>query len=108
VTRLLAAAGTRRASGAPDLPTVAELGFPGFAIEAWYGLVAPARTPASVIAILDQAMVEALRSDDVRQRLLQHGYEPIGEGSSDIGATIRSDIAKYSSVIKDAGIQGDP
>ncbi len=103
--RLLAAAGATRTANAPDLATVAEQGFPGFAVAPWYGLVAPAATPAAIIARLDQALAQALRSDEVRQHLLQQGYEPIEASASALGPLIRSDIAKYATLIKSAGIK---
>src|ERR1700694_2682464 len=75
--RLIAAAGAKRASAAPDLPTVAEQGVPGFAIEPWYGLVAPAATPPDVLAKLAGGLHEVMRMPGMRQRLEQLGYEPI-------------------------------
>jgi len=106
--RLLAAAGETRAPNAPGLPTVAEQGYPGFAITAWYGLVAPAATPAPVIARLEQALSDVLRSDDFRQRLLQQGYEPIDAPPAALSAMIRGDIARFTALIRSAGIKGEP
>jgi tripartite-type tricarboxylate transporter receptor subunit TctC len=106
--RLLAAAGKKRASAAPDLPTVAEQGLPGFAIDAWYGLVAPAGTPPEVIAKLSSALSETLRAPGVRQRFEEMGYEPILDTPAQFGALIRADMDKYATVVKRAGIRVDP
>src|SRR5262249_26051233 len=74
--RLLAAAGRRRAAAAPSLPTLAELGIRGVAVEPWYGLVAPARTPPEVLIRLRSGLAEVRRMPEFRQRLQQIGYEP--------------------------------
>ena len=103
--RVLATAGDRRATSLPDLPTMAEQGFPGFAVEPWYGLLAPAGAPPAAIGKLDEALAQVMRSDEFRQRLLQHGYEPIDDATAILGALIRSDIAKYSTLVRNAGIK---
>ncbi len=105
--RMLATAGSRRTRAAPDLPTVAESGLKGYAVDAWFGLVAPAKTPADVVAKLSGAVSGATKSPDVRQRFEQLGYDPIGDTSSEFAATIRSDIEKFARVIKAAGIKSD-
>jgi tripartite-type tricarboxylate transporter receptor subunit TctC len=105
--RLLAAAGEARAPGAPDLATVAEQGYPGFAMSAWYAVVAPAATPAAVIARLDEALGETMRDDNLRQRLLRQGYQPIDAPAPVLGAMIRSDIARLGSLAESAGIRGE-
>jgi tripartite-type tricarboxylate transporter receptor subunit TctC len=106
--RLLAAAGARRAPAAPDLLTVAEQGIPGFAIEPWYGIVAPAGTPPEVVATLSRALSLALQAPDVRQRFLHLGYEPLASTPAQLGAHILSDIAEYATLIRRAGIKADP
>ncbi len=106
--RLIAAAGAARASSAPDLPTVAEQGLPGFAIEPWYGLVAPTGTPPDVVAKLADGLHETLRTPEIRQRLGQLGYEPMVDTPAQFGALIRSETEKYAALIKRAGIGGEP
>jgi tripartite-type tricarboxylate transporter receptor subunit TctC len=86
--RLLAVAGAKRAAAAPEIPTVAEQGIPGFAIEAWYGIVAPAGTPASVVDELSTALREALQSPEVQQRFEESGYETIVDTPAQFGAFI--------------------
>ena len=106
--RLLASAGAQRASAAPGLPTVAEQGIPGFAIEAWSGIVAPAGTPPEVVAKLSSGLSQALLAPEVRQRFEEFGYEPIVDTPAQFGALIRSDIERYTTLIKRAGIRVDP
>lgn len=106
--RLLAAAGARRASAAPDMPTVAEQGIAGFAIEAWYGLVAPAGTPPEVVATLSAALRQALQAPEIGRRFDELGYEPIVDTPAQFGELIRADIERYAALIKRAGIKVDP
>ena len=106
--RILAVAGAKRAVSAPEIPTVAEQGIPGFAIEAWYGIVAPAGTPADVVAKLAGALREALQSPEVQQKFEESGYESIVDTPAQFGAFIRSDVERYSRVIKQARLRAQP
>ena len=103
--RMIAAAGSRRAAAAPELPTVAESGLKGYAVDAWFGIVVPGKTPADIVAKLSGAVVAAVKSPDVRGRFEQLGYDPIGNTSAEFAATIRSDIEKFAKIIKAAGIK---
>lgn len=103
--RLLAAAGSRRARAAPQLPTVAEAGLKGYAVDAWFGVVVPAKTPPDIVAKLSGGIVDATKSADVRERFGKLGYDLIGSNSAEFAETIRSDIAKFSKIIKSAGIK---
>lgn len=103
--RLLAAAGVKRTAAAPELPTIAESGVKGYAVDAWFGLVAPAGVPKDIAAKLNAATVNALKSTDVRQRFGELGYEAIGDMPEQFGATIKSDIDKYVRLIKKIGIK---
>ncbi len=105
--RLLAVAGSRRAAVAPQLPTIAESGVKGYAVDAWFGVVAPAGVPKDVVAKLNAAIVNGLKAADVRQRFGDLGYETIGDSSEQFTATIKTDIEKFSRVIKSAGIKAD-
>ena len=105
--RLLAVAGSKRAPSAQHLPTMAEAGVKDYAVDTWFGMVAPANTPKDVVAKLNSAIVAALRAADVRQRFDQLGYEAIGDTPEHFAATIRSDIEKFARVIKSAGIKAE-
>ncbi len=106
--RLIAAAGSRRAASAPEVPTIAELGVAGFAVEPWYGLVAPSRTPADVLERLRSALDGVRRLPEFRQRLQELGYDPINDTPAEFAADMAADIRKYSVVVRTAGINGVP
>jgi tripartite-type tricarboxylate transporter receptor subunit TctC len=103
--RLLAAIGASRASKAADVATVAEQGVPGYAIEAWYGLLAPAGTPADVVAAISAAIDRIRRSSAFRKRLDELSYEPVIDTPTEFDAVIRSEISKYADIVKRAGIE---
>jgi tripartite-type tricarboxylate transporter receptor subunit TctC len=106
--RLVAAAGAKRSSMAPDLPTAAEQGLPGLVLEPWYGLVAPVGIPAEVREKLATALNQAVRTPELRQRLEQQGYEVILDTPDSFGALIRSETEKYARLIQTAGIPREP
>ncbi len=105
--RLLAVAGSRRAAIAPKLPTVAESGVKGYAVDAWFGIIAPAGLAKDTVAKLNAAIVSGLKAADVRQRFGELGYETIGDTPEQFAATIRNDIEKFGRVIRAAGIRAD-
>jgi tripartite-type tricarboxylate transporter receptor subunit TctC len=105
--RMLAVAGSKRASVAPELPTVAEAGLKGYAVDAWFGIVTPAGAPREIVAKLNGGVVGALKSPDVKQRFESLGYEAIGDSQEHFGATIKSDIDKFAKIIKAAGIKAE-
>ena len=106
--RILAVTGEKRAASAPEIPTVAEQGIAGFAIDAWYGVVAPIGTPPDVVAKLAGALRQTLRSREVQQRFQESGYETIVDTSSQFGALIRADVERYSKVIRQTGLREHP
>ena len=105
--RMIATAGSKRTKAAPELPTVAESGLKGYAVDAWFGIVTPAKTPADIVAKLSGGVVSAVKSSDVRGRFEQLGYDPIGDTSAEFAATIKSDIEKFAKIIKAAGIKAN-
>ena len=105
--RMLAVAGSKRSASAPELPTIGEAGVKGYAVDAWFGLVAPPGLPKDIAAKINTVTVNALKSADVRQRLGELGYEPIGDTPEQFGATIKNDIEKYLRVVKQAGIKAE-
>jgi tripartite-type tricarboxylate transporter receptor subunit TctC len=98
--RLVAAAGNKRLPSVSDLPTMAEQGISGFALEPWYGLAAPAGTSPDVLAKLTRGLREVLRMPEVRQRILDLGYDPIDDTPAEFAAVIRADIEKFSAAAK--------
>lgn len=103
--RALAVTSTRRSSMAPNIPTLAESGVPGFDVSSWYGLVVPAGTPKEVVARLHDAAVAALRSPEVKKRFASSDLEPVGSTPEQFGTFMRSEVAKWAKVIKESGMQ---
>ncbi|MFN0161304.1 MAG: Bug family tripartite tricarboxylate transporter substrate binding protein [Burkholderiales bacterium] len=103
--RALAATSARRPASLPEVPTLAESGVAGYETLAWFGVLAPAKTPAEVVGQLHREVQKALARTDVRETLARSGSEPSGIGPAEFTGFIRSEIAKYSKVIKDAGIK---
>jgi len=101
----VAVTSSRRSQALPDLPTTAEAGVPGYEASTWYGVLAPARTPAAVIARLHENIVKILAVSETRARLADQGFEPVGNSPEEFGAYIKSEIAKWGKVIGDAGIR---
>ncbi len=103
--RALAVSSARRSVAAPDLPTIAEAGVPGYESGSWLALYAPAGTPKDVIAKLAAEAVRIVKLADVRERLLQQGAEPIGSTPEQLAATQLADTAKYARVLREAGVR---
>jgi tripartite-type tricarboxylate transporter receptor subunit TctC len=103
--RPIAIGSPERAPTAMEVPTTAEVGMPDLKIENWYGMVAPAGTPAAVVAALNRIAVEAMRDPTVKEKLASQGTTLIGDTPEHFGAFIDSEIRKWADVIKDAGVQ---
>jgi len=101
----IAVASPRRNPQLPEVPTVAESGLPGFDVTSWYGIVARAGTPPEIVQKLNHDMVEALQAEDVRAKLAGLGLETVGNTPEEFAALIKSDSAKWSDVIRRAGIK---
>lgn len=105
--RALAVSSGKRAQVAPNVPTVAESGFPGYDVRGWYGIVAPAKTPTAIINRLNTEIVAILRSPAAAERLTSDGSEAVGGTPEEFGAHIKSEIVKWGQVVKAAGITAD-
>ena len=105
--RALATTGAKRAGAAPELPTVAESGVPGFEVTTMYGISAPAKTPRVIIDRLHGEIVRALNSPDLRGKLIEAGADPVGSTPEEYTAFVKSEIAKWAKVINAAGIKGE-
>jgi tripartite-type tricarboxylate transporter receptor subunit TctC len=103
--RALGITGTRRTPAAPDIPTIAEAGVPGYESLAWYVLLAPAATPPALVAQLNKEVVAVLNMQSVKDRLQADGLETVGSSAEEAAAFLRSEGAKWAKVIKAAGIQ---
>ena len=105
--RAIAVTGAKRTPAAPDIPTVAESGIPGFEVSNWFGVSAPARTPPEIVARLHGDIARALKMPDVRTALTSGGAEPAMTSPDEYAVYFRSEYAKWSKVIKAAGIKGE-
>jgi tripartite-type tricarboxylate transporter receptor subunit TctC len=105
--RALAVTTGKRTSLAPELPTIAESGLPGFDINTWFGVFAPAKTPQPVVDRLYTEFTRALAMPDVRQKMVDLGAEPVGNKPAEFAAYIRSEKDRYARVIKASGAKVD-
>jgi len=103
--RALAVSSARRSVAAPELPTIAEAGVPGYESGSWLALFAPAGTPREITAKLSAEAIRIVNLPDVRERLLQQGAEPIGSTAEQLAATQQADIVKYARVLREAGVK---
>jgi tripartite-type tricarboxylate transporter receptor subunit TctC len=103
----LAVTSLQRSSAAPEIPTIAESGYPGFEVTSWHGLLAPARTPATIVGKLHLETVKALALPDLRAKLADLGLEGLGNSPDEFAAVIKSGIPKWAKVIKESGIKPD-
>ena len=104
--RALAVSSAKRSSAAPEIPTVAESGVPGFEVTTWYGVSAPAKTPRPIIDRLNSEINRALQSADLRSQLINSGADPAGNTPEQYTAFMQNEINKWAKVIKAAGIKG--
>jgi tripartite-type tricarboxylate transporter receptor subunit TctC len=105
--RAIAVTSLKRSTSAPDVPTVAESGYPGFEVTIWYGLVAPAGTSPAIIRRLQSEIVKALAQPDLRAKLAEQGLEAIGNSPEQFAAVIKAETPVWAKVIKEAGIKPD-
>lgn len=103
--RALAVSPAKRSTAAPDIPTIAEAGVPGYDSGAWFGLLAPAGTPKDIVNKLSVETARILKMPDVNKRISELGGEPVGSTPEEFAALIKSEIAKWAKVIKDANVE---
>lgn len=103
--RALAVSTNKRSSAMPDLPTIAEAGVPGYEAGAWFGLLAPAGTPKPIVAQLSAESARIIKLPDVSKRVSELGAEPVGSTPEQFGELIKTEIAKWAKVIKDANVE---
>jgi tripartite-type tricarboxylate transporter receptor subunit TctC len=103
--KALGATTTTRSVVLPEMPTVAEQGFPGFQSTAWLAMVAPAKTPDRVVRRLSEELVAIIRSDDVRRRLIAIYFQPVGTAPEALRILMREEADRWGKVIKAAGVK---
>jgi tripartite-type tricarboxylate transporter receptor subunit TctC len=105
--RALAVTTSRRSSALPDVPTVAEAGYPGFSINTWYGVWAPAGTPAAVVQRLSSEISAIVRLPEVRAQFEKLGAEPVGNTLAEFTAFTKSELVKWAGIVKQSGAKVD-
>ena len=105
--RALGVAGNKRAAIAPDIPTIAEQGYPDFEMTSWYGLFVPAKTPARIIETIGREAARAMTAQEVVDNLARQGLEAVYKNSADFKAHIARETAMWAKLIKDANIKAE-
>jgi tripartite-type tricarboxylate transporter receptor subunit TctC len=105
--RALAVTGASRLATAPDVPTVAELGYPGFEASTWYGFLGPAGLPKDIVNKAHDDILTALKLRDVQERLAAQGFDSIGTTPEQFGEVLRSDVERWRQVVKASGLRAD-
>jgi tripartite-type tricarboxylate transporter receptor subunit TctC len=103
--RVFAVTSLKRSGAAPDLPTMAESGYPGFEAVPWFGLMAPAGTPAAIVERLHRDTVRVLALPDIRKKFDDLGLDIVGSSPVEFAALIKAEIPQWAKVIKEAGIK---
>jgi tripartite-type tricarboxylate transporter receptor subunit TctC len=105
--RALAVSSAKRSPSVPELPTVAEAGVPGFAVDQWYALFAPAGTPREIVAKLYGEIAKAVANSETRERLLAMGLDPVGMPPDEFTAYVKTETVKWGKLVREAGIQAN-
>ncbi len=105
--KAIAIADAKRSPLMPQLPTIAESGYPGYAVENWLGMLAPAGTPADIISRLNGNIVRMINTAEVSERLAALGFEPVGSTPEQFAAQLKSEIAKWAKVIQETGVRAE-
>ena len=102
--RALAVISAHRSPAVPELPTVAEAGVPGYAVDTWYGLFAPAATPKDIVAKLYEEIGRTLKQPEMKDKLASIGLEPVGTPPGEFAVYVRAEIDKWGRVVREAGV----
>jgi len=103
--RAIGVAIPQRSPYLPDVPTVAEQGWPGFEAVGWIGLVAPAKTPAPILDKLNAEIRKMLADPAVQEKMNQLAFTPVGDSRQQFTAFVKAEIAKWARVVKEAGLK---
>ena len=103
--RALAVTTSRRVGAAPELPTVAEVGYPGYEVTNWHGLIAPKGVPADIVERLNREVNDVIKSEDMKKVLAADGLEPAGGSPAQFAQVLKDEAARWAKVVKQAGIK---
>jgi tripartite-type tricarboxylate transporter receptor subunit TctC len=103
--RPLAVSTRERAAALPEVPTAIEAGFKGYEAVGWFGLMAPAGTPAPIVEYLSSEVAKAMSTPSIRERTLEQGATPVGNAPAEFERFVRDEVAKWTRIIRDAGIK---
>jgi tripartite-type tricarboxylate transporter receptor subunit TctC len=105
--RPIATTGAKRSFAFPDVPTVAEQGFPGFAADAWYGLLTTAGTPRPIVDKLYAEVIRIMKLPESKERMANVGFEIVASTPAEFAQLIRDEIPKWTKVVREAGIRAE-
>ncbi len=105
--KAIAVTSTKRSIAAPEIPTIAESGVAGYEATSWSGVLAPAATPKEIVGKLNAEILRALRSADVADAITRQGADPVGSTPGEFETYLKSEVAKWTKVIRDAGLRPD-
>jgi tripartite-type tricarboxylate transporter receptor subunit TctC len=105
--RVLAVAGPTRSVLLPEKPTIAEAGLPGYEVDNWIGMLAPAGLDPAIVTRLNSEIRAVLDAQDIKQKLIKLGFEPVGGTPTSFSAQLASDVKKWGEIAKKAGVSED-
>ncbi|MGZ5804889.1 MAG: Bug family tripartite tricarboxylate transporter substrate binding protein, partial [Xanthobacteraceae bacterium] len=105
--RILGLTSTKRAAALPNVPTMAEAGYPGVELDLWYGIMAPAGTPAPVVKLLHDEFVKAANSPEVQKLVVPQAAEVVTSMPEEFAALVAADITRLGKVVRDAGAKAE-
>ena len=105
--RALAVTGSQRSALMPDLPTIAESGLPGYAVTAWFGLLAPAATPVDIVTRVSAEVQKGFKTAQMKERFSSMGADPVGNSPAQFAAFLKTEMTKWAQLVKTAGIHAE-
>ncbi|MDB5809212.1 MAG: extra-cytoplasmic solute receptor family protein [Betaproteobacteria bacterium] len=105
--RAIAVTSAKRSATTPELPTIAEEGYPGYDAVPWWGLLLPAKAPATLVTRINADVLRALQASDVRERFAVQGLDTVGDTPQHFASYLNTEIARWAKVVKTAGVKPD-